>query len=630
MRNVAGLPQVRPMGEVSAVAGESLVIACPVAGYPIHTIKWFRGDRVLPLNRRQLVFPNGTLIVDKVQAGADGDGGAYRCTAADKLGRSASGTVHVKVMVPPKITPFSFRSDLLLGERVGVQCVISKGDPPLTIQWQKDGLELTVATSGDGGPSGGSIIVRDLDDFTSILSIGALARHHGGNYTCLASNSVARAHHTASLSVNGPTLPDVRIPIPHPPYPGNTDTLMPIPVNLPPAITPFSFGELSLGERVRVTCSVKRGDPPVTINWFKDSHPLDSESFPDSDLTIIRDLEDFSSVLAIPHVDSRHSGNYTCMASNPAKRALYTATLLVTAVTACSAFTQDSSARRHSFVRLPPTWVVEPQNKAAKLGQPAILDCKVEGFPQPTVLWKKVSGEVLGHYRDISTGVLANGSLLIESVRQEDQGQYLCEASNGIGEGLSSVVTLTVNAPVHFKVRSKKELVRRGGIAALQCTAHGDLPITLSWRKEGSFIDLGGRISMKNSTVPGGLVSELSVRNVRTDDSGVYTCIGRNHFGQDQTTLHLLVQDAPGKPFNVRLVDQSSRQVQLSWAPPQDGNSPITRYIIRYAPLQAIGKGDPKTLLAYISLSMLDTVEMPLEWMLTSTLAGAVKEASEL
>lgn len=39
----AGLPQVRPMGEVSSVAGEPLVISCPVAGYPIHTIKWFRG-----------------------------------------------------------------------------------------------------------------------------------------------------------------------------------------------------------------------------------------------------------------------------------------------------------------------------------------------------------------------------------------------------------------------------------------------------------------------------------------------------------------------------------------------------------------------------------------------------------
>ncbi|KAG8327857.1 hypothetical protein J6590_009660 [Homalodisca vitripennis] len=29
MRNVAGLPQVRPMGEISVVAGESLVIRLP-------------------------------------------------------------------------------------------------------------------------------------------------------------------------------------------------------------------------------------------------------------------------------------------------------------------------------------------------------------------------------------------------------------------------------------------------------------------------------------------------------------------------------------------------------------------------------------------------------------------------
>lgn len=56
-----------------------------------------------------------------------------------------------------------------------------------------------------------------------------------------------------------------------------------------------------------------------------------------------------------------------------------------------------------------------------------------------------VAGETMEHYRDIPTGVQANGSLLLESVRQDDQGQYLCEASNGIGEGLSSVITLTVN-----------------------------------------------------------------------------------------------------------------------------------------------------------------------------------------
>lgn len=48
----------------------------------------------------------------------------------------------------------------------------------------------------------------------------------------------------------------------------------------------------------------------------------------------------------------------------------------------------------------------------------------------------------------------------------------------------------------------------------------------------------------------------------------------------------LFALDVPGKPFDVRLLDHRSRQIQLSWAPPPDGNSPITRYIIRYAPLQ--------------------------------------------
>lgn len=40
--------------------------------------------------------------------------------------------------------------------------------------------------------------------------------------------------------------------------------------------------------------------------------------------------------------------------------------------------------------------------------------------------------------------LLPNGSLLIESVAQEDEGHYMCEASNGIGVGLSAVVHLTV------------------------------------------------------------------------------------------------------------------------------------------------------------------------------------------
>jgi hypothetical protein len=96
--------------------------------------------------------------------------------------------------VPPKLNPFSFRSDLHLGERVGLQCMVSKGDPPLTIAWLKDGLPL--AQSSD-------VMVRSPDEFTSSVAISALSPRHSGNYTCVARNEVATASHSAALSVNG-------------------------------------------------------------------------------------------------------------------------------------------------------------------------------------------------------------------------------------------------------------------------------------------------------------------------------------------------------------------------------------------------------------------------------------------
>lgn len=42
--------------------------------------------------------------------------------------------------------------------------------------------------------------------------------------------------------------------------------------------------------------------------------------------------------------------------------------------------------------------------------------------------------------------ILVNGSLNFPSVEMSDEGYYLCEANNGVGEGLSTVVRLTVHS----------------------------------------------------------------------------------------------------------------------------------------------------------------------------------------
>ena len=51
--SVSGLPYIRPMPNVSAVAGEPLYVACPAAGYPIDSIVWQKGNwdlKILQLN----------------------------------------------------------------------------------------------------------------------------------------------------------------------------------------------------------------------------------------------------------------------------------------------------------------------------------------------------------------------------------------------------------------------------------------------------------------------------------------------------------------------------------------------------------------------------------------------------
>lgn len=43
--NIYGLPLVRPMNTIAAVAGHDLILQCPVAGYPIAFIIWEKGEK---------------------------------------------------------------------------------------------------------------------------------------------------------------------------------------------------------------------------------------------------------------------------------------------------------------------------------------------------------------------------------------------------------------------------------------------------------------------------------------------------------------------------------------------------------------------------------------------------------
>jgi hypothetical protein len=61
-----------------------------------------------------------------------------------------------------------------------------------------------------------------------------------------------------------------------------------------------------------------------------------------------------------------------------------------------------------------------------------------------TYIFLIYSGKLATQFDEME-GSLKNGTLLIDDVREEDEGYYMCEANNGIGASLSAVVFLTVN-----------------------------------------------------------------------------------------------------------------------------------------------------------------------------------------
>ena len=82
-----------------------------------------------------------------------------------------------------------------------------------------------------------------------------------------------------------------------------------------PEIVPFSFGAQTVneGNMAQLTCLVTKGDEPLKIHWSMKGDVVSSE--PSITTTM---LGTRMSVLMISSVGYRHSGTYTCTASNKA------------------------------------------------------------------------------------------------------------------------------------------------------------------------------------------------------------------------------------------------------------------------------------------------------------------------
>uniref|UniRef100_A0A8V0ZM85 DS cell adhesion molecule like 1 n=1 Tax=Gallus gallus TaxID=9031 RepID=A0A8V0ZM85_CHICK len=503
------------------------------------------------------------------------------------------------------------------GEQFSLMCA-AKGAPPPTVTWALDDEPIP----RDNGHRTNQYTMSD-GTTVSHMNVTSPQIKDGGVYRCTARNSVGSAEYQARINVRGPpsiramknitavagrdTFINCRV-IGYPYYsikwykdslllPDNhrqvvfengTLKLMDVQkgmdegeylcsvliqpqlsisqsvhvtVKVPPLIQPFEFPPASIGQLLYIPCVVSSGDMPIHITWRKDGHVILSGS----GVTI--ESKEFMSSLQISSVSLKHNGNYTCIASNAA------ATV---------------SRERQLIVRVPPRFVVQPNNQDGIYGKAGVLNCSVDGYPPPKVMWKhaKGSGNPQQYHPIPLTGriqILPNSSLLIRHVLEEDIGYYLCQASNGVGTDISKSMFLTVKIPAMITSHPNTTIAIKGQSKELNCTARGERPIIIRWEKGDTVIDPDRNMRYAIATKDNGdeVISTLKLKPADRGDSVFFSCHAINSYGEDRGLIQLTVQEPPDPP-ELEIREVKARSMNLRWTQRFDGNSIITGFDIEY------------------------------------------------
>ncbi|VEN53580.1 unnamed protein product [Callosobruchus maculatus] len=390
--NVYGLPVVRSMEKQAIVAGGTLIVHCPFAGHPVDSVVWERDGRLLPINRKQKVFPNGTLIIENVERASDQ--ATYVCVAKNSQGYSARGSLEVQVMVPPQIHPFDFGGEATnSGDIVVVICTITKGDYPIKMHWTLNGKPVT---NTDG------VTISSTNKRISQLTIESVQAQHSGEYTCIAENSAGTTKYSSYLNVNVP----------------------------PRWILEPTDKAFAQGSDAVVECKAD-GFPKPVVTWKRATgvSPGDYRDFKPNN----PDIKVEDGTLMINNIQKTNEGYYLCEANNGIGSGL-SAVILIS-------------------VQAPPQFEVKYRNQTAKRGDPAVLQCQAKGEKPIGILWninnKRLEPKGDNRYT-IREEILPDGvvsDLSIKRTERSDSAIFTCVATNAFGSDDTNINMIVQEAP---------------------------------------------------------------------------------------------------------------------------------------------------------------------------------------
>ncbi|XP_070707676.1 protein sidekick-2 [Pempheris klunzingeri] len=505
----------------SVSQGEGAVIPAPrIRSFPQPQVTWFRDGRKIPPSSRIAITLDNTLVI--LSAVAPDAGRYYVQAVNDKNGENKTSqpiTLSVENVGGP-------------ADPIAPTIII----PPRNTSVVTGTSEVTMECVANARPliklsiswrKNGVLVTSGLSDFNRRLTILSPVVSDAGYYECeaiLRSSSVPSVSSGAYLHVLEPPQ-FIKEPEKH--------------------IT------AEMEKVVDIPCQA-RGVPQPDIVWYKDALPIDPVKTPRYRVLVGGSLQ-------VNGLLPDDTGMFQCFARNSAGEVQTNTYLAVTSIA--------------------PNITAGPSDSTVIDGMSVILHCETSGAPRPAITWQK--GE-----RVLASGsvqlprftLLESGSLLISPSHISDAGTYTCMASNSRGIDEASA-DLVVWARTRITTPPQDQSVIKGTKATMTCGVTHDPSVTVRhvWEKEGSAINVQSIPRMRLDAD-----GTLHISQTWSGDIGTYTCRVTSVGGNDSRSAHLRVRQLPHAPENPTAVLSTSekRAIDLAWAKPFDGNSPLIRYIL--------------------------------------------------
>uniref|UniRef100_A0A8C1JMH8 Neurofascin-like n=1 Tax=Cyprinus carpio TaxID=7962 RepID=A0A8C1JMH8_CYPCA len=362
-----------------------------------------------------------------------------------------------------------------------------------------------------------SMTGKKLENFNKTLRVKNVSMDDGGDYICTASNRMGSLDHVITVRVKS----------------------VPFWVEKPESLV------LSRDDGGSIVCSAD-GIPRPQIQWLVNGEPI-SDAPKSPGRQVSGDTLTFRAVVP----DS--AAVFQCNASNQYGYIMANAFLAV----------MDMKPR-----------LLGPRDELIKTteGNHTHLDCPYFGSPKPDLRWSKGG---LGTLEGSRHRILPNGTLEIRNTKLQDQGSYVCVASNVIGRD-EKEVQLEVKEPIKIVRAPHNTVVIRGSLARFDCKIKFDstLDVTVTWLKDKKFLILGRRMTKDEDS--------LSIADVYRRDEGVYTCRVKSELEEVTASAKLTVMDRPDPPSDLEISDPSERSVRLTWVPGLSNHNPIKEYLVQY------------------------------------------------